>query len=143
MNQMLRTPAPSATLDVDVLRSVVAIAEGGSIAAASARVARTPAASCVLMGFEEGNLRYNLRYFLTNLQEDDLTDSMVRVHLFASLQRAGIRIAEPQRTVHAVARDQAHAETLEQALADAYLINPVLNAERARLRAVDEQVGIA
>jgi DNA-binding transcriptional LysR family regulator len=44
MNQMLRTPAPSATLDIDVLRSVVAIAEGGSIAAAAARVARTPAA---------------------------------------------------------------------------------------------------
>jgi outer membrane protein len=37
----------------------------------------------------------------------------------------------------------AHAETLEQALADAYLINPVLNAERARLRAVDEQVAVA
>ena len=34
----------------------------------------------------------------------------------------------------------ASAETLEQALADAYLINPVLNAERARLRATDEQV---
>ncbi len=44
MNQMLRPPAPSATLDVDVLRSVVAIAEGGSIAAASGRVGRTPAA---------------------------------------------------------------------------------------------------
>src|SRR5690606_1085407 len=29
MNQMFRTPAPSATLDIDVLRSVVAIAEGG------------------------------------------------------------------------------------------------------------------
>ena len=29
----------------------------------------------------------------------------------------------------------ARAETLEQALADAYLINPVLNAERARVRA--------
>lgn len=44
MNQMLRTPAPSATLDIDVLRSVVAIAEGGTIAAAANRVARTPAA---------------------------------------------------------------------------------------------------
>ena len=44
MNQMLRVPAPSATLDIDVLRSVVAIAESGSIAAAAARVARTPAA---------------------------------------------------------------------------------------------------
>ena len=66
------------------------------------------------MAFEEGNLRYQLRYFLTNLLEDDLTDSMVRVHLFASLQRAGIRIAEPQRTVHAVTRDQAHAETVRR-----------------------------
>jgi outer membrane protein len=37
----------------------------------------------------------------------------------------------------------ACAETLEQALADAYLINPVLNAERARLRATDEQVALA
>ncbi len=37
----------------------------------------------------------------------------------------------------------AHAETLEQALSDAYLINPVLNAERARLRATDEQVAVA
>ena len=37
----------------------------------------------------------------------------------------------------------ACAETLEQALTDAYLINPVLNAARARLRAIDEQVALA
>jgi outer membrane protein len=37
----------------------------------------------------------------------------------------------------------ASAETLEQALSDAYLINPILNAERARLRATDEQVALA
>jgi outer membrane protein len=37
----------------------------------------------------------------------------------------------------------ARAETIEEALADAYLINPVLNAERARLRAIDEQVAFA
>jgi outer membrane protein len=37
----------------------------------------------------------------------------------------------------------AYAETLEQALADAYLLNPVLNAERARLRAIDEEVALA
>ncbi len=77
-------------------------------------VARTPAPGCVLKSFEEGNLRYQLRYFLTDLLEDDITDSMVRVHLFASLQRAGIRIAEPQRTVHAVSRDQAHAESVRR-----------------------------
>jgi small-conductance mechanosensitive channel/CRP-like cAMP-binding protein len=77
-------------------------------------VARTPSPSCVLKAFEEGNLLYQLRYFLTDILEDDLTDSMVRVHLFASLQRAGIRVAEPQRTVHGVAKDQAHAETVRR-----------------------------
>src|SRR4051794_25971858 len=77
-------------------------------------VARMPAASCVLYRFDEGNLCYQLRYFLTNLLEDDFTDSMVRVHLFASLQRAGIRIADPQRTVHAVQRDEAHAQTVRK-----------------------------
>ena len=37
----------------------------------------------------------------------------------------------------------ASAETIAEALADAYLINPVLNAERARLRATDEEVALA
>lgn len=77
-------------------------------------VARTPAPSCVLKGFASGNLAYQLRYFLTDIHEDDLTDSMVRVHLFASLQRAGIRVAEPQTTVHAISRDAAHAERVRR-----------------------------
>ena len=77
-------------------------------------VARTPAATVVLKGFDEGNLVYDLRYFLTEILEDDTTDSMVRVHLFATLQRAGIRVAEPQRTVHAVARDEKHADTVRR-----------------------------
>jgi CRP-like cAMP-binding protein len=93
---------------------VIAIVEDEMRELAIPHVARTPAASCVLYAFEQGNLRYHLRYFLTDFQEDDTTDSMVRVHLFASLQRAGIRIAEPQHTVHAVQRDEAHAETVKK-----------------------------
>lgn len=77
-------------------------------------VARVPAPSCVLAGFQDGNLLYHLRYFLTDLMEDQFTDSMVRVHLFASLQRAGIRIAEPQRTVHGVARDEAYLASVRK-----------------------------
>ena len=79
-----------------------------------ANVARSPAPSCILIGFEAGNLLYELRYFLTDLQEDEYTDSAVRVHLFASLQRAGLRVAEEQRTVLAVAKDEAHAESVRQ-----------------------------
>jgi len=93
---------------------VIAIVDEEMRELAMTNVARTPAASCVLYGFESGNLRYQLRYFLTDLMEDDLTDSMVRVHLFASLQRAGIRIAEPQHTVHAIQRDEAHAEKVRR-----------------------------
>lgn len=79
-----------------------------------ANVARAPAPGCILHGFEHGNLAYELRYFLTDLQEDEFTDSAVRVHLFASLQRAGLRVSEEQRTVHAIAKDEAHAETVRQ-----------------------------
>jgi small-conductance mechanosensitive channel len=79
-----------------------------------ANVARAPAPSCVLLEFAHGNLLYELRYFLTDLHEDEFTDSAVRVHLFASLQRAGLRVAEEQRTVHAIAKDVAHAESVRQ-----------------------------
>ncbi|MFK7945079.1 MAG: LysR substrate-binding domain-containing protein [Paracoccaceae bacterium] len=44
MNQIFRPPAPSTSLDLDILRSVIAIADGGSIVTAAQRVARTPAA---------------------------------------------------------------------------------------------------
>ena len=37
----------------------------------------------------------------------------------------------------------AAAETLVEALSNAYLINPVLNSERANLRATDEEVAVA
>ena len=118
---------------------VIAIVEDEMRELAIANVARTPAASCVLFGFELGNLRYQLRYFLTDILEDDSTDSMVRVHLFATLQRAGIRIAEAQHTVHAVQRDEAHAETVKkreltrrvQALAAVQLFASLSDGEKA------------
>src|SRR5712692_425552 len=93
---------------------VIATVEDEMRELAIPNVAHTPAARCLLFGFEQGNLRFQLRYFLTELAEDDGTDTMVRVHLFATLQRAGIRIAEPQYTSHAVQRDEAHAETVRR-----------------------------
>ncbi len=44
MNQIFASPAAAASLDLDVLRSIVAIAETGSVTAAAERVGRTPAA---------------------------------------------------------------------------------------------------
>jgi CRP-like cAMP-binding protein len=79
-----------------------------------ANVARTPVPATVLTGFEDGNLNYELRYFLTDLAEDGPTDSMVRMHLFATLQRAGIRVGERKHTVHAITRDEAHADAVRK-----------------------------
>ena len=79
-----------------------------------ANVARRPSPVTVLVGFEHGNLEYQLRYWLADLLEDETTDSMVRVHLFASLQRAGIRVAERQHTIHAISRDEAHADAVRK-----------------------------
>ncbi|HEX2199038.1 MAG TPA: mechanosensitive ion channel family protein [Burkholderiales bacterium] len=118
---------------------VIAIVEDEMRELAIPNVARTPAASCVLYSFEMGNLRYQLRYFLTDILGDDTTDSMVRVHLFATLQRAGIRIAEAQHTVHAVQRDEAHAETVKkreltrrvQALEGVHLFVGLSDAEKS------------
>jgi small-conductance mechanosensitive channel len=120
---------------------VVAIVEDEMREAAIPNVARTPAPSCVLNGFESGNLRYQLRYFLTDFMEDDSTDSMVRVHLFATLQRHGIRVAENQSTVHVVSRDEAHALTVKkreltrriQALNSVQLFANLAEAEKAEL----------
>jgi DNA-binding transcriptional LysR family regulator len=44
MNRPFSPPAPSATLDIDVLKSVVAVADTGTITLAAPRVGRTPAA---------------------------------------------------------------------------------------------------
>jgi small-conductance mechanosensitive channel/CRP-like cAMP-binding protein len=120
---------------------VIAIVDDEMRELAIPNVARTPAPSCVLKGFAAGNLAYQLRYFLTDILEDDLTDSMVRVHLFASLQRAGVRIAEPQTTVHAVSRDAAHDERVRrreltrriQILASVPLLRELAEEDRAHI----------
>ena len=64
------------------------------------RVAKHPPAHCVLMDFDAGYGKYALRYWLTDLQQDDATDSDVRDHVYAALQRAGIRLAIPEHNVH-------------------------------------------
>ncbi|MBP8926525.1 MAG: mechanosensitive ion channel [Pseudomonadales bacterium] len=56
-------------------------------------VAREPAPSAVLMDVTEGYARYALRYWLCEPREDDGTDSRVRAHALAALERAGIHLS--------------------------------------------------
>ena len=65
-------------------------------------VALDPAPSCVAMEFAPGSVRYALRYWLIDPREDDPTDSAVRTHLLATVQRNGWRIALPDHAIHVV-----------------------------------------
>ncbi|MBI4988401.1 MAG: mechanosensitive ion channel [Rhodocyclales bacterium] len=75
-------------------------------------VARTPQPNCVLMEFGPSYARYALRYWLTDPRADDPTDSAVRSHVLAALQRAGLRIAEPEYSVHMIKENEAHREAV-------------------------------
>jgi small-conductance mechanosensitive channel/CRP-like cAMP-binding protein len=76
-----------------------------------ALVSKHPAPSCVAMNFREGLVDYSVRYWLTNPLQDDPTDSQVRIHIYAALQRNGFKLAPPQLaidlTTESSERDQA------------------------------------
>lgn len=77
-------------------------------------VAKTPAPNCLLMDFDgNGYGRYALRYWLTDLAADDPTDSAVRVHLYAALQRQGIRFAVPEKNIHMTKEGEKHDEAVK------------------------------
>lgn len=59
------------------------------------QVSKHPRPSCVVMDFREGLVHYSVRYWLTDPLLDDPTDSQVRVHLYAALQRCGYKLAPP------------------------------------------------
>ncbi len=126
--------------DVSPARVIQAVAEG-TAEAEIANVARRPAPSCVAMAFEPGSVRYALRYWLIDPQDDDATDSAVRCHLLATLQRNGWRIAVPDQSVHLVQDDQAHRDAVWQrelarrlkALAGIELFASLDEAERRKI----------
>lgn len=70
----------------------------------------TPLPQCLLMDFGPGFARYQLRYWLMDPGPDELTDSDVRHHLLAALQREGIRLAVSDQTIHLVQEGEAHRE---------------------------------
>jgi small-conductance mechanosensitive channel/CRP-like cAMP-binding protein len=78
---------------------VIAVVDEALARADIANVARAPAPSCVCWSFDPSVIRYNIRYWLTNLAEDEWTDSEIRVHAFAALAREGMEIPIPRHEV--------------------------------------------
>lgn len=93
---------------------VIAVAEKAVLSAYIPNVAKFPKANCVMMDYDHGTARYAIRYWLTDLFQDDPTDSKVRVHLFAGLKRAGISPAIPKNTIHLVKETEKLAEQKQQ-----------------------------
>ncbi|HET8730810.1 MAG TPA: mechanosensitive ion channel family protein [Moraxellaceae bacterium] len=83
-----------ASLEVPPQR-VVAAVEKAVRDAAIPLVSRTPPPNCVLLDFKDAFGYYAVRYWLTDASVDDPTDSAVRLHVYAALQREGWRFDPP------------------------------------------------
>jgi len=56
-----------------------------------------------------------LRYWLTDLAKDDPTDSQVRQHIYAALNRQDIRLAMPRQHFYVTNRDESYLENKREA----------------------------
>ncbi|MFO1285778.1 MAG: hypothetical protein U1F49_04050 [Rubrivivax sp.] len=110
---------------------MIAALEEAMAAAEVTNVAREAPASCVAMGFGPGSVHYALRYWLIDPAIDDPTDSAVREHVLATLQRHGWRLAVPDRTVHLVQEDQAWREAAWQRELARRLAAPAVGRRRS------------
>jgi len=102
---------------------VLAVVNAGLKRAEIPFVAAEPAAHCICSGFDAPAIKYVVYYWLTDMSSYLVTDSRVRVHIFAALGRAGmeIPISRSDLYLHS-ARSMALAHsTQEQTLRGALL----------------------
>lgn len=108
-------------------------------------VAREPAPTCVLMEFGPGYGRYALRYWMLDPQPDDPTDSAVRVHIFAALQRAGMQLAVPEQSLHITKENDAYRESvrrreIDRRMADLRKLELFSGLQEEELRTIGERM---
>ena len=104
-------------------------------------VARDPGPTAVLMKVEYGIGRYALRYVLDDPRPDDVTDSVVRAHVLASLTRHSMEVVVPreerlmvkENEAYRLAQHQKEIARRQAALAKVDLFGSLSEAERAEL----------
>ncbi|MDD4911809.1 MAG: mechanosensitive ion channel family protein [Sideroxydans sp.] len=80
-----------------------------------ANVAKNPQPNCVLMDMDnKGYARYALRYWLTDLAPDDPTDGAIRWHIITALQRAGMKLALEEKSIHITKENEKYDEVIHQ-----------------------------
>jgi small-conductance mechanosensitive channel/CRP-like cAMP-binding protein len=121
---------------------VIAVVDEALARADIANVARAPAPSCVCWSFDPSVVRYNIRYWLTDLSLDEWTDSEVRVHAFAALAREGMEMPIPRHEVfmNPASEVRRSAQTRERdsrvvLLSSLELFKPLRDEERLALAA--------
>jgi small-conductance mechanosensitive channel/CRP-like cAMP-binding protein len=85
--------------NIEAAASPAVVLQALQQAVADARIAHVSKdlpASAILVDTAAGYYRYALRYWLTDPQFDDPTDSLVRVHALAALARAGVQLGLQQ-----------------------------------------------
>jgi small-conductance mechanosensitive channel/CRP-like cAMP-binding protein len=126
---------------------VLAVAEQALAGAEIPHVAREPRPNCILLEFGASFNRYALRYYLTEPQADDPTDSRVRLHLYAALQRAGISLAFPQTVVQAVKPEEREAaqraRDMQRRLAALRGVELFRSLDETELRALADRLAYA
>ena len=110
-----------------------------------AHLARMPQPTCMLMNFEHGYGSYDLRYWLTDLNADDPTDSAVRIHIFTALQRAGWRIAVEERDVRLTEqteerRREVQEREIERRLSALKAVDIITGLTPAEMRTIAERL---
>jgi small-conductance mechanosensitive channel/CRP-like cAMP-binding protein len=71
---------------------VIDVVEAALARADMPNVSRAPAPICTCAAFEASSIKYAVLYWLTDLSRDLLTDSVVRLHAYAALQREGMDV---------------------------------------------------
>jgi len=127
---------------------VIVVAQESLLRAAVSGMAADPPPQCVLMSLEAGRARYALRYWLIDPGRDDATDSEVRVHLLAGLQRSGLAIAAPQYSVHMIEEDEGRqqagqAREMEQRLKALRHVDLFMHLQPEELQQVAEALVLA
>ncbi len=126
-------------------RQVIQEVEKAISAADIPNVAADPAPTCVLMEFGPGYARYALRYWMLDPQPDDPTDSAVRVHVLAALQRGGMQLAVPEQSLLVTKENEAYRKSIrrretERRVADLRKLELFAGLQEEELRTISEHL---
>ncbi len=78
---------------------VIAVVEAALARAEIPNVATEPRAVCTCKAFDDNSIDYAVLYWLTDPVKDQVTDSQVRAHVYATLSRHHMAMPLPQRVL--------------------------------------------